>query len=126
LDNGTYYIVVTAYNTAGLESAPSNQVSKIESANTGCAEPVFKIGYSMYDYQMIQTVYDGFSTGETLVIRAADLSGNLNTQQNISVTLLGGYSCDFSSNPGYTNIHGTLTVSDGMVIVGRLVIQYGY
>ena len=123
LDNGTYYFVVTAVNAAGVESNSSNQVSRTETANGSCANPLFKIGGSMYDYQVIQTAYDGLYPSEILEIRAADLSGDLNTQQDKSVTLQGGYSCDFSSNPAYTYLTGTLTVTGGTVIVDRLIIQ---
>jgi hypothetical protein len=123
LDNGTYYFVVTALNSLGVESNTSNQVSRTEIANGSCANPLFKIGSSMYDYQEIQLVYDGLSNGQTLKIRAANLNGDLETLQNISVTLQGGYSCDFASNPAYTYLLGTLTVNDGTVIADRLIIQ---
>jgi hypothetical protein len=123
LSNGTYYFVVTAINSVGVESYSSNQVSRTETANGSCANPLFKIGSSMYDYQEIQTVYDGLSNGQTLKIRSANLNGDLDIQQNKSVTLQGGYSCDFSSNPGYSYLYGTLTITDGTVIADRLIIQ---
>ncbi len=39
LSNGTYYFVVTAYTTAGLESTPSNEVSKTESLPSDTTPP---------------------------------------------------------------------------------------
>ncbi len=39
LANGTYYFVATAYTAAGSESAPSNEVSKTESATSDTTPP---------------------------------------------------------------------------------------
>ena len=92
--------------------------------STTCSNPKFKIGEgAMFNYPSIQAAYDGLSTGEVLEIQAAAFSGNLNLQQDISVTLDGGYLCDFSTNPEQTEIHGTLTISDGCVTVGNIIIQ---
>ena len=41
----------------------------------------------------------------------------LSTSQDVSITLSGGYGCDYSMNPGFTTVHGTLTISQGTVII---------
>ncbi|MDA8240358.1 MAG: hypothetical protein M0Z67_08315 [Nitrospiraceae bacterium] len=42
----------------------------------------------------------------------------------ISVTLKGGYNCDYSGNDGqWSAIDGTLTISAGTVIIENILIQ---
>jgi hypothetical protein len=42
---------------------------------------------------------------------------------NKTVTLKGGYGCGFSSNPGYTRVKGSLTISSGKVTVENIKIK---
>jgi hypothetical protein len=51
------------------------------------------------------------------------LGGNLLLDKNKTVTLEGGYVCDFSSNPGYTIIRDKLTITAGKAIVENLIIK---
>jgi uncharacterized protein (TIGR02597 family) len=60
----TYYFVVTAYNVAGLESLPSNQVSFLATANAGApAHPVISAIQSVANGAVQLTVTD--SVGQT-------------------------------------------------------------
>jgi uncharacterized repeat protein (TIGR02543 family) len=89
-----------------------------------CVNPPFSIGGVMYNYPTIGAVYNGMTTGATLKIRALDFNeGPLNLDQTKSVTLSGGYSCDFSLITGSTTVHGTLTISGGTVTIENLIIK---
>ena len=92
----------------------------------GCnpVNPPFKIaGGSMFNDPSIELAYDSMQSAETLEIQSESFTENTSLLQNISVIMLGGFSCDFSSNPGFTTIHGSLTIGDGTVTVGNFIIQ---
>lgn len=74
-------------------------------------------------YASIQAAYDDLADTKTLQMHETILGGNLLLDKSKTVTLAGGYVCDFSSNPGYTIIRDGLTVTAGMAIVENLIIK---
>jgi|WetSurMetagenome_2_1015567.scaffolds.fasta_scaffold00113_15 hypothetical protein len=89
-----------------------------------CDKTIFRIGVgALYYYSSIQDAYNGLDSGDTLDMRAGAFGGNLYINQSKSVTLAGGYRCDFSSNTGYTVIDGALTINDGSVTIENLIIK---
>ncbi len=70
-----------------------------------------------------QTAYNAAVDGDVLRLQEYPFSENLVLNRNISVTLKGGYDCSYSSNPEFATINGTVTISDGTVIVENLVIK---
>jgi hypothetical protein len=86
--------------------------------------PPFKIaGGSMFNAPSIELAYDSLQSAETLEIQAESFTEITVLLQNISVIMIGGYSCDFSSNVGFTTLHGSLTIGDGTVTIGNFVIE---
>jgi alpha-tubulin suppressor-like RCC1 family protein len=60
----------------------------------------------------------------TIKVLALDLIEALTLNvANTIVTLNGGYNCNFASADGMTSLKGSLTINDGTLIVGNLVIK---
>jgi photosystem II stability/assembly factor-like uncharacterized protein len=74
-------------------------------------------------FESLQTAYDNLDTGTLIESQAVHLNENLFFDRNISVTLKGGYDAMYTNNPSATTINGTLTISDGSLIVEHLVIR---
>ncbi len=82
----------------------------------------FRIGETTYTYPSIQEAYDAMGS-EMMQLLALEYDGDLTLDQGKTVTLAGGYGCDFSSNSGYSIISNTLTISTGKATLDRLIIR---
>jgi hypothetical protein len=102
----------TSYNVASWTS-PLDQ---------GSAE-MYKIGSTTPIYTTVQKAYIGLSEGDTLQMQALVFTGNLLLDQEKSITLRGGYGCDFTANAGYTTIKDKLTIKSGKAIVDKIIIK---
>lgn len=91
-------------------------------SNSSCSAH-FRTDGVTTNYASIQDAYEDLADTKTLQIHATTLSGDLFLSQNKTVTLEGGYGCDFSSNPGYTTITDKLTIAAGKAIVENLIIK---
>jgi hypothetical protein len=89
---------------------------------TACALPVNNSGASTY-YRVIQTAYNEASSGQTLQIQGLDFAENVNLNKNIIVKLSGGYDCNYSGNPGFSTVNGSLTISGATVKIANLIIR---
>jgi hypothetical protein len=74
-------------------------------------------------FSMLQTAYDSAGDGETVTTKAVALTENLNFNLNKSITLDGGYDCGYSIVTGKTIVNGTITISNGAVIIGNLEVH---
>jgi hypothetical protein len=76
-------------------------------------------------YSTLQAAYDAAQTGDTIQVQASLLSGSLTANRDISITIAGGYTCDFSSNSGnVTGVQGHIqtTPSGGTLTVRNIII----
>ncbi len=87
-----------------------------------CHNPAVKLAGTFSYYASIQLAYDAAAAGQTVLIQGLDFTETPNLNKAISVSLAGGYACDYVSNPGFTTIHGMLTVSRGTVTIENLII----
>jgi hypothetical protein len=83
---------------------------------------LYRIGGVIEVHPSIQAAYDSMGS-ETMQIQALAFTGGLLLDQDLTVTLEGGYDSDFTLNPRYTVISGTMTISDGTATVERLIIE---
>ncbi len=74
-------------------------------------------------YSTIQSGYNGSAAGDVIQIPAGSYTENLALSNNVSVTLKGGYDSSYLTSSSYSTINGTLTISNGSVTVGDLIIQ---
>jgi YD repeat-containing protein len=65
------------------------------------------------NYSTIQAVYDAASDGATIKVRNRSLTESLNVNRNISVTLDGGYTANFTNKIGTTSLKGTIRTYSG-------------
>jgi hypothetical protein len=87
--------------------------------NTGGAALIGAANY----YQSLTAAYAAASSGNVIKARGADFLENLLCNLPKNVTLDGGYDSAFLTNPGYTILHGKVTIQGGSVIVNRLKIK---
>jgi hypothetical protein len=78
-------------------------------------------GGSVY-YNLIDAAYNEAISGQTILAQALTFNEDLNLGRNISITLKGGYSCGFNTNPGFTSV-GSLIISAGSVTIENMVLE---
>jgi hypothetical protein len=104
----------TAYSkTIVLNTAPP----------TSTTYPVMIVNGSINYYTSLQTAYNAALDGDTIQCQAVDLYENLSFNLNKSVTLVGGYSSDYSSSSGVTNVHGAMNITAGSVASRGMNLQ---
>ncbi len=85
--------------------------------------PVRIAGAAPVYYNSLQDAYNAAASGDTIESRAEVLAGDLTFSLDKSVTLTGGYNCNYSSVSGSTTLNGTLTVSNGSASVENIIVQ---
>ena len=85
--------------------------------------PIGRLSGGTYTYySTFLDIFAAVVNGDIIESQAIDFYENLNFNNNTSVTIRGGYSPDFSTQPGYTTIHGTMTISAGTLEVEKLIL----
>ena len=75
-------------------------------------------------YSSIQVAYNGAVDGTVIQVQNVTLIENLNANRNVTVTLDGAYTCDYSSKTGTpTTLKGMLTTSSGKLTIGNFILQ---
>ena len=89
-----------------------------------CPDHAVKIKETSGYYQTISAAFaDAASSGQSILIQALDLGETL-TLADKSVTLQGGYYCDFGSNPGFATIRKmTIGGTSGTITIDRIVLS---
>jgi hypothetical protein len=85
-------------------------------------QPVKNPGIPAY-YWTIQSAYDAAGYSQTIQMQTGDFGEDLTLANANPVILRGGYSCDYSTNSGFTNVHGKVIVKGGVVTVEKMVIK---
>ncbi len=119
------------YNTAGIYTVNLTVTDSDGSVNSlartdyisACLSPVRIGGATPLYFSTLQAAYDAAVDGDIIQSRAVSLAGDLDLNRNISVTLQGGYNCDYTTITGTTTLNGTLTDSDGTAGIGGFVIK---
>jgi PKD repeat protein len=74
-------------------------------------------------YPGIQNAYNAAGNGNTIHSRAMSYTESLNFNRDISITLVGGYSCDYTETAGKTTVKGTVTVNKGTVTLENIIVE---
>ncbi len=74
-------------------------------------------------YTDLQSAYDAASDSSVIMAQSYPFSEDVDLNRNISVTLKGGYDCQYSDNTSFTTISGSLTVRAGTVTVEHIEIK---
>lgn len=75
-------------------------------------------------YSTLQAAYNVASEGDTILSQDIQLTGNFSADRDISITIDGGYDCNFSSNSNKTTISGYITINNGIVNLENYIIAY--
>lgn len=74
-------------------------------------------------YSLIGDAYANAVDGDTINIRAVDLTESPVLNFPTNVALKGGFDGTYTSNDGYTALHGSITLSSGTVTIENLIIK---
>ena len=74
-------------------------------------------------YSKLSDAYYAATTGDVLYVQALGVTGNPNLSSNVDITVKGGYECGFASQPGWTTLAGSLTISSGSVTIENIIIK---
>ena len=119
-----------AGNAQGKEVVPADTFGNVTAnqsipatlAQTCTNFPIMVTGATSLFFNSLQSGFDAATNGETIKIQAVTLTENPYIDRNIAVILRGGYDCDYVADSSYSKLTGTLTVSNGTVLVSNLVI----
>jgi PKD repeat protein len=90
---------------------------------SSCLNPISLNGNNLAVDATLQDAYDAATNGDTIQVQAKLLSGNLNANRNISVTLEGGHNCDYTTISGLTTFTGDITISNGTLTIENFLLQ---
>jgi hypothetical protein len=74
-------------------------------------------------YTTIQDAYDASVDADTIQVQTMDLTESLIFGSDISILFRGGYNPAFAVNSGMTKLNGSLTISDGTIVIENLIIK---
>lgn len=114
----TYSVALTVRDSDGSETTLTRPFYIFVSEGT-CTNPPVRISDS---FDTLQEAYNAAAEGDTIQIQSLILSENPELTINKTVTLEGGYDCDYISSTGNTTIYGTMTISGGTVTIGNFIL----
>lgn len=118
--DGTSIGTVTSYTFSNVTA--NHTITATFTPNTSLFLPV-RIAGRPSTYQTLQSAYNASTDGAVIQMQAVNITETLYTTGNISVVLAGGYTSDFTSKTGYTVVEGSLIISDGSILLDRIIIK---
>jgi PKD repeat protein len=115
---GSYGVSLTS--SGGADAATRTKSGYINAS--ACANQPARIAGSGSLFPNIQSACDN-AGDDTIEAQALDFTGGLTLINSASVTLKGGFLCDYSANPMLSTINGPLTISGGPVSIDRIVVR---
>jgi hypothetical protein len=110
---------VSSYNFLYTDIHPFRVI-----VNESCSGlPVRIAGTTPVSYTSLQNAYNAAVNDNEIQIQNMVLTENVNMSDNKTVTIKGGYDCNYSARSGSTTINGTLTISNGSVSIEDVVVQ---
>jgi len=86
-----------------------------------CSNPPIKLDGNYYS--ILQTTYNTASDGTVIQSMFVGFDESLDFNREITITLDGGYACDYLTNPDYTTVNGPLTITSGSVTLSNVVVR---
>ena len=136
-DSGTMVTITAnensgyAFNSwSGCDSA-ANNICTITMDNdktadalfVSCGNPVRIARGSPLHFSSLQNAYDAAMDSEHINVQSGLFSGDIHLDRDISITLKGGFDCNYYSNSGVTRLDGSMTISNGTVLIEKFVIE---
>ena len=82
-----------------------------------CSSLPVSIDGTALEYYTFQDAYDNASDGNTIKSRDIYFPEDFSVNRNISISIQGGYNCDYTGNISKTIIAGNMSISDGTVTI---------
>ena len=104
---------------------PQSPLLTVPLSGTGstCLAPVRIAGTTPVYYSTLQAAYDAAVDGDIIQSQDAVFVENFTLNLLKTVTLEGGYDCDYAVITGVTIVSGTMTVSDGSATIADFEVQ---
>ncbi|MFH1028221.1 MAG: hypothetical protein V1791_09485, partial [Pseudomonadota bacterium] len=110
----------TAENAIGTRTvSKSNYIT----VNTCSQLPVRILRNPPVYYNLLQTAYSNAQTDETIQVQAITFTEDFDATLENTVTIDGGYTCDYSTNPDMTLINGSASMSFGTITMQNIAVQ---
>jgi len=129
LDGSPDIMSIVIYNpdsTVYFQTTPTTMSNGNYSADvpvTCVSLPARIAGTTPAYYPLLQDAYGTASGGDTIQSRGEIITESLNFDRNVSVNLEGGFDCHYTLGNGVTRINGNMSVNDGTVTVGNIVLE---
>jgi len=94
----------------------------VVTVKNGSLLPV-KIPGSSFYYSSIHDGYNDAISSETVQIQAQTFTEDIVFAKDISVILSGGYDWDYSVNPGFSTVSGSLSFNSGTVTIENIIVR---
>lgn len=104
-----------------LSGGRLNAYSAVSSA--ACLNSPVKIVSTGTGYSSLQAAYDAAGSGDVILSHEKVLTEDIFIDINKSVTLEGGYDCDYASITGRTTLNGDMVISNGTVNIGGFILE---
>ena len=117
---GLYTVSLTATGSGGAATARKLDYITVWPCPNGPA----RIDGPAY-YESIESAYGALGASGSFDLQAIKFNEDVTMSSGWTVTLTGGYSCDYGSHIGHSKIRGSLTIGGaiGSVTVARITIQ---
>lgn len=96
------------------------RINAFNALSASCSNLPVRNLNTLSQFPTLQAAYDAAVNGNTIQLQMRVFPETLSFNQGKSVTIMGGYDCEYLNNPGVTTIYGNMTIS-----VGILTIQSG-
>lgn len=80
-----------------------------------CSNPPARIAGTESYFVTLQAAYDAAADGAIIQTQGQLFTENFTGNRNISVTIDGGYTCEYTANPDYTMLQGAQSITTGAV-----------
>ncbi len=112
---GTYIVSLAAANDLGSDFFTQSL--------TVSSCPNLPVTIDSLEFSSLQAAYASATDGAIIQSHAVAFSEDLLMDQDIVTTLEGGFNCEYSASATASKIVGSLTISNGTVLIDKLVIQ---
>lgn len=120
---GTFTVSLTVSNLGGSNTATkTNYITTNPCANYP-ANGIRIAGTTPTYYSTLQAAYNAAPNGAVIQMLGLTFPQSLSVNRDISVSLEGGKSCDYSSTVGATTLQGSITTSLGTLTIKDFVLQ---
>jgi len=121
---GTHRIKIVTDSTNAVDESNErdNEYTKTITVFGACSNP-FARRAAGGSYNGVQDAYDVAVDKDTILSQAVVFGEDPDFNRNISVTIRGGYDCDYSTNAQKSVVNGTITIRNGTVTMENIIIR---